>query len=61
MYNDLMEQIRRREDFLNSMAKEEEILEETFCQVAQDELEKELASRKDYRVRSAKYCDYKNL
>ncbi|XP_033607029.1 cilia- and flagella-associated protein 53 isoform X2 [Cryptotermes secundus] len=49
MYNDLMEQIRRREDFLNSMAKEEEILEETFCQVAQDELEKELASRKEYR------------
>jgi hypothetical protein len=50
-----MEQIRRREDFLKSVAKEEEILEKTFGQVAQAEFEKELASRKDYRVRSAKY------
>jgi hypothetical protein len=61
MYNDLMEQIRRREDFLNSMAKEEEILEKTFRQVAQAELEKELASRKDYRVRRANHYNYKNL
>jgi hypothetical protein len=59
MYNDLMEQIRRREDFLNSMAKEEEILEKTFRQAAQAELEKELASRKDYRVRRGNY--FKNL
>jgi DNA polymerase III delta prime subunit len=61
IYNDLMEQIRKREDFLNNMAREEEILEKTFFQVAQDELEKEQASRKDHRVRSAKYSNYKNF
>jgi hypothetical protein len=56
-----MEQIRKREDFLNSIAKEEAILEKTFCQAAKAELEKEQGSRKDCRVRRAKYFNYKNL
>jgi hypothetical protein len=56
-----MEQIRRREDFLNNIAKEEAILEKTFCQGAKAELEKEQGSRKDYRVRRAQYFNYKNV
>jgi hypothetical protein len=54
-YSDLTEQIREREHFLNNVAKEEEILERTFCQAAEAELEKQLASRRDY------YFNYKNL
>jgi hypothetical protein len=56
-----MEQIRRREDFLNRMAKEEEILEKAFCEAAKVELEKELASMKDYRVRSPKHYNGNNF
>jgi hypothetical protein len=48
-----MQQIKEREEFLNRMAKDEESLEKTFLKVAQAELEKELTSRKEYKVRRA--------
>lgn len=51
LYSDLMEQIRRREDFLDRMAEEEQVLEKKFCKIAQAELEKESAARKGIRVR----------
>ncbi|XP_021916374.1 cilia- and flagella-associated protein 53-like [Zootermopsis nevadensis] len=44
--SDLMQQIKRREDFLDRMTEEEQVLEKTFCKMAQAELEKELASKK---------------
>ncbi|XP_069673474.1 cilia- and flagella-associated protein 53-like isoform X2 [Periplaneta americana] len=49
VFSDLMEQIKRREEFLNRMAKEEEILEKTFSRIAKAELDRELASKQDYR------------
>lgn len=49
--SDLMQQIKRREDFLDRMTEEEQVLEKTFCKMAQAELEKELASKKYNRVR----------
>jgi septal ring factor EnvC (AmiA/AmiB activator) len=50
-YNDLMEQIKTREEHLDRMAKEERALEKEFCKMAEDEVKKESAARKDYRVR----------
>jgi len=55
IFNDLMEQIKEREYFLNRMAREEETLEKTFIRAAQAELEKELTSRKEYKVRRLTY------
>jgi DNA polymerase III delta prime subunit len=55
IYNDLMEQIKRREDFLDRMVREEKELEKTFCKMAQAELKKELAARKYNRVRTTTY------
>jgi hypothetical protein len=55
IFNDLMEQIKEREEFLNRMAREEESLEKTFLRAAQAELEKELSSRKEYKVRRLMY------
>jgi hypothetical protein len=51
-----MEQIKEREEFLNRMAWDEESLEKTFLRAAQAEAEKELTSRKEYKVRIIKYC-----
>jgi len=55
IFSDLMEQIKEREEFLNRMAKEEELLEKTFLRATQGELEKELTSRKEYKVRRLTY------
>jgi hypothetical protein len=53
-YNDLMEQIKTREERLDRMAKEERALEKEFCRMSEEELKKELAARKEYRVRKCR-------
>ena len=50
-----MEQIKEREEFLNLMARDEDSLEKTFHRAAQTELEKELTSRKEHKVRRVTY------
>jgi len=63
IFSDLMEQIKEREEFLNRMAREEESLEKNFLRVAQAELEKELTSRRENKVRRLTYFKWnsKNL
>jgi hypothetical protein len=63
IFNDLMQQIKEREEFLNRMAKDEASLEKTFLKVTQAELEKEITSKNDYKVRRATYfkCISKNV
>jgi hypothetical protein len=58
IFNDLMEQITEREEFLNRIVREEESLEKTFLRAAQAELEKEFTSRKEYKVRRLKYLKW---
>jgi hypothetical protein len=58
IFNDLMEQIKEREKFLNRMARDEDSLAKTFLRAAQAELEKELTSKKEYKVRRVTYCKW---
>jgi hypothetical protein len=53
--SDLTEQIKIREHFVNLVAKEMELLESTLSKAAEAEKEKELALKKNYKVRIETY------
>jgi hypothetical protein len=61
VYRDLQEQIHLREKFLNQLAKEEQLLDQTFSKVAKAEYERELSARKDYRVSNTQLLASLNL